>query len=155
MTPYPASENDEADCNVSRQCLQRLQEMRQNVSYPGLAVTGSLSRFSGHLITATGCIAQRGEVCHVETADGEILQALATGFDGNETHLFAFDHQARLLPGATVSPQGYGQRAPVGYGLLGRVVDRRGAGCWCEVHQFSGNVGSWSTHRSNGTQWSG
>ncbi len=108
------------------QCLQQLRDMRSGVAYPGLPIQGVLTRFSGHLLTARGCVAQRGEICHVKTSTGDVIEALATGFDGDETHLFAFDHHADLLPGAAVSPQGYGQRAPVGYGLLGRVIDSVG-----------------------------
>lgn len=104
---------------------EKLREYRVHLQAPVLPVTGELSRVSGQLLEATGCVARCGELCQIETTDGSTFEAEVVGFDDNKTCLMPFD-DIELAPGSKVTPLGVRHRPPVGAGLLGRVVDSRG-----------------------------
>lgn len=104
---------------------QTLRDCRERIQPPKLAVEGELSRVSGQMLEATGCIARTGELCRVDSVDGTSFQAEVVSFDQNKTSLMPYD-DVELLPGARVVPLGMKHQAPIGVGLLGRVVDSCG-----------------------------
>ncbi|OED37921.1 flagellum-specific ATP synthase FliI [Chromatiales bacterium (ex Bugula neritina AB1)] len=104
---------------------EKLREYRVQLQPPQLPVTGELTRVTGQLLEATGCVARCGEICRIETTDGSIFDAEVVGFDDNKTCLMPYD-DIELVPGSKVTPLGIKHRAPIGVGLLGRVIDSRG-----------------------------
>ena len=111
--------------SLAEYCTQRLSNNRQRLQSASLPVSGVLTRYSGQLLQATGCVTRRGEICSVVTADGGEVDAVVVGFDESMTSLMPIDN-VEFLPGARVTPRGHGQRAPIGNGLLGRVIDSCG-----------------------------
>jgi len=88
---------------------------------------GRVEELSGSILRARGAAAVVGEICHVLAADGERLgDAVVVGFRGDHLVLTPFDELGGLAPGCGIEPTGRPLGAPVGEGLLGRVVDALG-----------------------------
>ncbi len=107
--------------------LARLQEKRARLDAPALLVIeGRVTRMVGLTLEAVGCPAAVGERCLVVPAHGEVIEAEVVGFADDITYLMPSCSVLGLTPGARVIPTGAMCDAPVGPGLLGRVVDGRG-----------------------------
>ena len=107
--------------------LTRLQQKRSRLSAPApLTVEGRVTRMVGLTLEAVGCPAAVGELCLVMTAHGNTIEAEVVGFADDITYLMPASPVDGLTPGARVVPTGMMCYAPVGSGLLGRVVDGAG-----------------------------
>ncbi len=106
-------------------CKARLIDSRARIRPVSIPVSGRISQCNGLLLQATGCKTRRGEICRVATAQGQQADACVVGFNNDVTSLVLMD-RVDLLPGAQVTPTGREHMAPVGYGLLGRVIDSCG-----------------------------
>lgn len=111
--------------DLGEYCRHRLAVSRQRLRPTHLPVSGVLTQNTGFLLQAKGCVTRRGEMCKVATAQGLEVDARVVGFRNNLTNLVLMD-TVDLLPGARVTPTGREQMAPVGFGLVGRVVDSCG-----------------------------
>ncbi|MDR0997172.1 MAG: flagellar protein export ATPase FliI [Zoogloeaceae bacterium] len=108
------------------------------------SVSGRLTRVSGLVMEAAGLKLPLGSTCLVETGDQNAvpIEAEVVGFDGDTLFLMPSDAVQGLAPGAKVWPvdpppvplqigkaaiernvQDHGRKVPVGFSLLGRVVD--------------------------------
>lgn len=107
--------------------LARLKEKRERFDVPApLVIEGRVTRMVGLTLEAVGCPAAVGERCLVVPAQGEVIEAEVVGFADDITYLMPSSSVLGLTPGARVVPTGMMCDAPVGPGLLGRVVDGRG-----------------------------
>src|SRR6185312_9868573 len=86
-------------------------------------------RTSGVLRSATGLLlscslpAAVGDQCAIDTGDGTSLLAEAIGFQNGMAFLVPYEHAEDVHSGMRVTHLGRGLIAPVGEGLLGRIVD--------------------------------
>ncbi len=91
-----------------------------------------LFRTSGVLRSATGLLlscslpAAVGDQCAIHKPDGERLLAEVIGFQNGVAHVVPYEHAEEVHSGMRVTHLGRGLIAPVGQGLLGRVVDGLG-----------------------------
>lgn len=106
-------------------CKAHLAGTRQHIRPTHLPVTGRITQNNGLLLQATGCVTRRGEICRIDTASGGTVKARVVSFHNDTANLVLMD-KADLLPGAVVTPTGQEQQAPIGPGLLGRVIDSCG-----------------------------
>ncbi|WP_097356951.1 flagellar protein export ATPase FliI [Candidatus Enterovibrio escicola] len=95
-----------------------------NIVIPPVA-SGKLVRVVGLTLEAIGCRAAVGSLCCVETIKGNI-KAEVVGFSGETLYLMPSEHIFGVLPNARVTPISGEQGIPVGFELLGRVIDGTG-----------------------------
>lgn len=91
------------------------------------AITGQVLRYDGLVVEATGIPVSPGTLCRIETDTGPEAEAEVVGFAHGRTLLFLDQSKAAILPGARLRVVPGGQEAEVGPGLLGRVIDAKGA----------------------------
>lgn len=89
-------------------------------------VSGRLTRMVGLTLEATGCQSIVGDRCLIQGAGGQEIEAEVVGFDGDRTFLMPLTSADGLKPGALVTPADTVSEIPVGWGLLGRVLDGAG-----------------------------
>lgn len=89
-------------------------------------VAGRLVRVNGILLECVGCRLAVGQLCHVESVDGETMEAQVVGFDREVTYLMPFKHPSGLIAGARVFPAGKSDGILIGDQWLGRVVNGLG-----------------------------
>ncbi|WP_024301855.1 flagellar protein export ATPase FliI [Pseudogulbenkiania sp. MAI-1] len=106
---------------------------------------GKLVRVTGMVMEAVGLKLPVGSACTVSLPDGHAVEAEVVGFAGDKVFLMPLTNVQGLLPGAEVRPlvaqhapvfgQGAapaslsgsaGRQVPVGFNLLGRVLDSLG-----------------------------
>ena len=88
-------------------------------------VSGKLVQVVGLTLEAIGCSASVGSICLVETNKGSI-EAEVVGFSGEKIFLMPNESVLGVLPGARVTPLTGDYGIPVGFELLGRVIDAMG-----------------------------
>lgn len=89
-------------------------------------VSGRLTRMVGLTLEAVGCNCVVGDRCIVHGAGGQKIEAEVVGFDGHRTFLMPLTTADGLKPGALVTPADTVSEIPVGWGMLGRVLDGAG-----------------------------
>ncbi len=89
-------------------------------------VSGRLTRMVGLTLEAVGCDTVVGDRCLIRGAGGQEIEAEVVGFDGERTFLMPLTNAEGLRPGALVTPTEFDNSIPVGWGLLGRVLDGAG-----------------------------
>lgn len=89
-------------------------------------VEGKLKRVVGLMLEAVGCQVPIGGYCMVQTADHDWLETEVVGFSGDRILLMPTGDMRGVMPDARVIPQTRSANAPVGAGLLGRVIDAAG-----------------------------
>jgi len=85
-------------------------------------VAGKLKRVVGLTMEAIGCKAPVGSQCSIETLTGKIT-AEVVGFSDETLYLMPSEEVHGVLPGANVQPLLQQRGLPVGFELLGRVID--------------------------------
>ncbi len=122
--------------NAWRDRLDALRE-RSAMARP-LSACGRLTRAAGLVLEAIGMRLAVGAECLIEMPPGSTLpmaEAEVVGFAGERLFLMPTTEFAGLLPGARVYPResapladplAGAKRLPVGWGMLGRVVDSAG-----------------------------
>lgn len=96
---------------------------------PGVAqpeISGRLTRMVGLTLEAVGCQSIVGDRCIIHGTQGQEIEAEVVGFDGERTFLMPLTTADGLKPGALVTPADTVNEIPVGWGLLGRVLDGAG-----------------------------
>ncbi len=86
-------------------------------------VSGRLVRASGLLLESVGCQRTIGQLCYVETADGQMLDAQVVGFNRDTTYLMPFKKPVGLAAGARVFPVPDGVSLRIDESWLGRVIN--------------------------------
>ncbi|OWL91147.1 flagellar protein export ATPase FliI [Halopseudomonas aestusnigri] len=107
--------------------VRRLSGYQQALHLPAQPVVeGRLIRMVGLTLEAEGCKAPIGSRCLVisDTLQGESqIEAEVMGFAGSKIYLMPVDRLEGLQPGARVVPSAGGGKLPMGFAMLGRVVD--------------------------------
>ncbi|MAH00334.1 MAG: flagellum-specific ATP synthase FliI [Pseudomonadales bacterium] len=107
--------------------VRRLSGYQQALHLPAQPVVeGRLIRMVGLTLEAEGCKAPVGSRCLVisDTLQGESqIEAEVMGFAGSKIYLMPVDRLEGLQPGARVVPSAGGGKLPMGFAMLGRVVD--------------------------------
>ena len=93
---------------------------------PPVQVEGKLTRMVGLTLEAIGLSAVIGSRCLVRQPGVADIEAEVVGFSGDFMSLMPIDPINGLGPSARVLPLRHGALAPVGPGLLGRVLDGAG-----------------------------
>ncbi|WP_175580187.1 flagellar protein export ATPase FliI [Kineobactrum sediminis] len=91
-----------------------------------LWASGRLRRVVGLTLEAVGVEAALGDRCWVILDDGRRLEAEVVGFADDSLYLMPVEEVRGLSPRARVVAAGKTLDAPVGWGLLGRVIDGAG-----------------------------
>ncbi|MGN6652643.1 FliI/YscN family ATPase, partial [Trinickia sp.] len=135
FTPDPALANNR-HLAAWRARLDGLRE-RSALARP-LSACGRLTRAAGLVLEAIGMRMAVGAECLIEMPPGSsrpMAEAEVVGFAGDKLFLMPTTEFAGLLPGARVYPResalltdplAGAKRLPVGWGMLGRVVDSSG-----------------------------
>ncbi|VXC27650.1 flagellum-specific ATP synthase [Pseudomonas sp. 8AS] len=89
-------------------------------------VSGRLVRVSGLLLESLGCRRMTGQRCHIEQADGTLLEAQVVGFDRDITYLMPFKKPVGLTAGSRVFPANDEAPLRIDESWLGRVVNGLG-----------------------------
>ncbi|MFP2504059.1 flagellar protein export ATPase FliI [Buttiauxella gaviniae] len=89
-------------------------------------VAGRLVRVNGILLESVGCPLATGQLCRIESAGREWIDAQAVGFNRDITYLMPFKQPTGLMAGARVFPEEKGQDILIGESWLGRVVSGLG-----------------------------
>lgn len=100
----------------------------RETAVPGATMwaTGRLRRVVGLTLEAVGVEAALGERCWVLPDHGPRLETEVVGFSDDSLYLMPVEEIRGLSPRARVVPAGMALDAPVGRGLLGRVIDGAG-----------------------------
>lgn len=88
-------------------------------------LAGRVAQVVGLTIEARGLDCHIGEVCEIRSQGG-VIRAEVVGFREERTLLMPLGDMQGIQPGSPVYPQRSVFRAPVGHGLLGRVLDGLG-----------------------------
>ena len=89
-------------------------------------VAGKLVRMVGLTLEAVGLNVRVGDRCMVERPHAEDIEAEVVGFDERRIFLMPIEQIDGLRPGARVWPLTVSADVPVGFSLLGRVLDGTG-----------------------------
>ena len=89
-------------------------------------VAGRLVRMVGLTLEAVGINVRVGDRCMVERNDTQDIEAEVVGFDQERIFLMPVEQIEGLRPGARVWPLSSAADVPVGFSLLGRVLDGTG-----------------------------
>jgi len=108
---------------LARQLVSRAAELS---APPSVQVEGKLTRMVGLTLEAIGLPAVIGSRCLVRQPGQADVEAEVVGFSGDFMSLMPIDPVHGLGPTARVLPLRHGALAPVGPGLLGRVLDGAG-----------------------------
>jgi flagellum-specific ATP synthase len=86
-------------------------------------VEGRLTRIVGLTLEAVGCNVALGDHCDIEMPEGRHIEAEVVGFADKRIFLMPLGAVDGVKPGARVRPVQRSKDVPVGYGLLGRVLN--------------------------------
>lgn len=86
-------------------------------------VSGRITRLIGLTLEAVGLKVALGDYCRIAVAEGQQAEAEVVGFSGDRIYLMPLHSVEGLQPGARVTPQQSASQVPVGFGLLGRVIN--------------------------------
>ncbi len=100
---------------------------RLNLVEPMPQVEGRITRLVGLTLEAKGCRAAVGEYCRIEVDHQHSVEAEVVGFGQDSIFLMPMDRIEGLHPGARVVRLGSASSVPVGFNLLGRVLNGVGA----------------------------
>ena len=89
-------------------------------------LAGRVAQVVGLTIEARGLDSQVGEVCEIRPNGHAPLTAEVVGFRDGRTLLMPLGEMHGIQPGSAVYPMRSAFRAPVGHGLLGRILDGLG-----------------------------
>lgn len=102
--------------------LNRYQKLLQQIT--PVRFQGRVVQVIGLSIEAEGLRLQVGEICHIyPERDGRRISAEVVGFKNDRLILMPFAEMQGVKPGSAVFPSGRQFSVPVGFELLGRVVD--------------------------------
>lgn len=102
----------------------RLQGLADMATYrPQPEISGRLTRMVGLTLECIGCPMVIGDRCIVQAEGNHSVEAEVVGFENERVYLMPLAAIEGLRPGARVLPVAGTNRVPVGWGLLGRVID--------------------------------
>lgn len=86
-------------------------------------VEGRLTRIVGLTLEAVGCNVALGDHCLIEMGNDRSIEAEVVGFADTRVFLMPLGPVEGVKPGARVRPVQRSKEVPVGFGLLGRVLN--------------------------------
>jgi len=89
-------------------------------------VSGRVTQVVGLVVESNGPNARVGDLCMIETGQGELIRAEVVGFRGDRTLLMPLGELSGVRAGCAVLSSGHCLRVPVGPELLGRALDGLG-----------------------------
>lgn len=87
---------------------------------------GRVTQVVGLVIEGDGPAVSIGEMCHVETEDGNVIKAEVVGFREEAVLLMPLAQVKGVRPGSRIISQGRSEMVSVGEELLGRVIGAMG-----------------------------
>lgn len=107
--------------------LPNLQPARARIDAATLhRVSGRVTQVVGLVVESHGPNARVGDLCFIETGQGEPIRAEVVGFRGDRTLLMPLGELSGVRAGCAVLSSGHCLRVPVGPELLGRTLDGLG-----------------------------
>lgn len=103
-----------------------LTRLRRDIARHELFHTSGVLRGATGLLLSCSLPAAVGDQCAIDTGDGTSLLAESIGFQHGTAFLVPYEHAEEVHPGMRVTHLGRGLIAPVGEGLLGRILDGLG-----------------------------
>jgi flagellum-specific ATP synthase len=103
-----------------------LPRLRRDIARHDLFHTSGVLRSATGLLLSCSLPAAVGDQCAIHLGDGGFLLAEAIGFHNGMAYLVPYEHAEEVRSGMRVTHLGRGLVAPVGPGLLGRIVDGLG-----------------------------
>lgn len=91
-----------------------------------LKQSGTVYQVRGLVIEAYGPNLAIGDMCRIETREGDGLLAEVVGFSDHRMLLMPLDDMHRVAPGCAVTAEIHEGAVPVGKGLAGRILDGMG-----------------------------
>ncbi|MCE1254562.1 MAG: hypothetical protein LWX83_13555, partial [Anaerolineae bacterium] len=91
-----------------------------------LRPSGRVTQVIGLTVEAVGLDCQIGEVCEIRGRSATTVLSEVVGFKNKNTLLMPLDEMSGIQPDCEVHPMGSVFRAPVGFELMGRVLDGLG-----------------------------
>ena len=88
--------------------------------------SGTVYQVRGLVIEAYGPNLAIGDMCRIETREGEGLLAEVVGFSDHRMLLMPLDDMHRVAPGCTVTAEIHEGAVPIGDHLRGRIIDGMG-----------------------------
>jgi flagellum-specific ATP synthase len=156
--------------------MPRIEQLRKFVqdcshvaaSTPALAATGTLTRVTGLVMEAVGLRLAVGSSCSVILPSGKEIDAEVVGFADDRLFLMPASDVHGVVPGARVVPvepaaesprldapphprrraADQARHVPVGFGLLGRVLDCTGVRSIRSSARRSPRCSTWASARS-------
>ncbi len=123
----PTTATHAPQANRNPEWKRRLERYSARAAQPvPLDVQGRLTRMVGLTLEAVGCPAAIGGRCIVVNPDQTSIEAEVVGFSDDKLFLMPIGDLQGLAPNARVIPTRQVCEAPVGPGLLGRVLDGAG-----------------------------
>ena len=117
-----------------------VESLKQAVAnYDGIRTVGRLRSARG--VLSAQLVAGVGELCQLQLPRERSALAEVIGFDGDMTQIMCFQRCEGVKPGQEIISLGRPHRVPVGWGLMGRVLDGLGAPIdepWQDWPAFSG-----------------
>jgi len=113
--------------NMHEKLTEQVRRWRLSVEPAVLHPQGRLARVAGLTMEALGIEEPLGSRCLIVGNGHESCESEVVGFQGDVTFLMPTGTITGLGPGSRVIPTGESYLVPVGQGLLGRVIDGRGA----------------------------
>jgi flagellum-specific ATP synthase len=91
-----------------------------------LQVSGRVTQVVGLVVEADGPNSRVGDLCQIEAAGNEMIDAEVVGFRGDRVLLMPLGELSGVRAGCLVRGTGHCLRVPVGEAMLGRVLDGLG-----------------------------
>ncbi len=103
--------------------LDRISRLNRPFREPEPKIEGYIVRLIGMTIEARGLEVAIGDNCLIMLGLESSIEAEVVGFSGDSIFLMPLQPVEGLVAGARVVPLGAAREVPVGYGLLGRVIN--------------------------------
>ena len=112
---------------MTKTLAERLQSLADAVpETPEPEIAGRLTRMVGLTLECVGCPMVVGDRCQIQSRTHAPVEAEVVGFEDERVYLMPITEAGGLKPGDRVVPLSSASRVPVGWGLLGRVVNGAG-----------------------------
>lgn len=112
---------------MTNQMMDIEKYLKTNVQEPRFLQYGKIFKASNYLIEATGLNAKIGTLCEIEISQSEKALLEVVGFKGDITYLMAYEELTGLSPNFEIKQLNEFKKSPMGFGLLGRVIDSYGS----------------------------
>lgn len=89
-------------------------------------ISGKVKKVSGYIIEAVGITGKIGSLYQIKIQGNKTIRAEVIGFNDHISYLMTANELMGVVPGTKISPLAGQSTAPLGEGVLGRVIDADG-----------------------------